>query len=362
MKKSIILLMAIALFSCNSQEGYKIKIQMEELANASVALKQYVDGEMVTLDSVELDSTGTGELAGVIEAPEMMYLGESGNRQSLPIFMDNFNYSVYGTFEDVSIDVDAGPQADFNLYKERAKPFEEEKSRVLEVYYQAREAGVEQDSLQVILQPYYEASEKQAAYDSVYMADNPSSPVTLYLLRSGFHGMSDTELEVALEGFGPELHGTSYYAFLSDYLEKMKSVKVGNKYIDFELPDTSGNMVSLSEFVGEGVLLIDFWASWCGPCRRANPGVVEIYKDFNDRGFDIVGVSLDRNKEKWMEAIEEDNLTWNHMSDLEYWNSRAADLYAVKSIPHTVLLDKNGIIIARNLSEDELREKLEELL
>jgi peroxiredoxin len=119
----------------------------------------------------------------------------------------------------------------------------------------------------------------------------------------------------------------------------MRSVAVGQKYTDLELPDVNGEMMKLSDVAGKGVLLIDFWAAWCGPCRNANPGIVEIYNEFSDKGFDIIGVSLDRSKEEWLQAIEDDKLTWHHMSDLKFWQSEAAKKYAVAAIPHTVLLD-----------------------
>jgi peroxiredoxin len=199
-------------------------------------------------------------------------------------------------------------------------------------------------------------------YDSVYMAEHSSNVVTLHLLSGKYHSMDVEELENRLSNFDTPLHGTSYYSFLSSHLEKMKNVEIGDKYVDFELPDTAGNPVKLSDLVGKGPLLIDFWAAWCGPCRAANPGVVELYNEFHDQGFDVVGVSLDRTKEEWLLGIEEDNLTWHQISDLQFWNSSAADLYAVKSIPHTVLLDKNGTIVARNLSKEELKAKLQEML
>ncbi len=120
--------------------------------------------------------------------------------------------------------------------------------------------------------------------------------------------------------------------------------------------------MKLSDLAGNGVLLIDFWASWCGPCRRANPGVVEIYNEFHDKGFDILGVSLDRTREEWLQGISEDGLIWNHVSDIKFWQSEAAQLYAVSSIPHTVLLDKDGTIVARPQNEEELRAKVQELL
>lgn len=362
MRKITVFLLAFTLLSCNNKEGYKIKIDMEDLAGATMELRQNIDRELVTIDSVVLDSSGTGEMSGIIEIPEMMYLGQQGTRQNLEIFMDNFNYSVNGTMNDVNIDADGGPQVDYNSYKDGVKKFDAQQEEVLKVYYQAMEDSVSRDSIQVILEPYYAINQQKMEYDSVYMADNPANVVTLYLLRGKFYSMDVEELENRLSNFDVPLQSTSYYTFLAGHLEKMKNVEIGNTYADFELPDTEGNPVKLSELVGKGPLLIDFWASWCGPCRAANPGVVEIYNEFHEDGFDIVGVSLDRTKEEWLKGIEEDNLTWHHISDLQFWNSSAADLYAVKSIPHTVLLDENGTIVARNLSKEELKAKLQEML
>jgi peroxiredoxin len=362
MRKIIVLLLAFVMLSCNNKEGYKITIEMKDLAGATVVLRQNIDQDLVTIDSVVLDSTGTGEMSGVIEVPEMMYLGQQGTRQNLQIFMDNFNYSVNGTLNDVNIDADGGPQVEYNTYKEGAKEYNVQQQQILEVYYRALEDSVSRDSLQVILEPYYAINQQKMEYDSVFMAENSSNAITLFLLRSKFHSMDVETLEKWLSNFESPLHGTSYYSFLNNHLEKMKSVEIGDSYIDFELPDTDGNPLKLSDLVGNGPLLIDFWASWCGPCRAANPGVVEIYNEYHEQGFDIVGVSLDRTKEEWLKGIEEDNLTWHHMSDLQFWNSSAADLYAVKSIPHTVLLDENGTIVARNLSKEELKAKLQEML
>jgi peroxiredoxin len=362
MKKITFALLAFAVLSCNTKEGYKITIAMEDMAGATMVLRQNIDRELVTIDSVVLDDSGAGEMSGFIEVPEMMYLGQQGTRQNLQIFMDNYSYTVQGTMNDIDIVSDGGPHADFNTYQAGAAEFDARQQQVLDLYYQAMEDSVSDDSLQAILEPYYAINQQKMVYDSVFMAENPSKVVTLYLLRGKFHSMDIDELENWLSGFDTSIHGTSYYSFLSDHLEKMKNVEIGDKYIDFELPDTEGNPVKLSDLVGNGPLLIDFWASWCGPCRAANPGVVEIYKEFSAAGFDILGVSLDRTKEEWLKGIEEDNLTWHHVSDLQFWNSGAADLYAVKSIPHTVLLDENGTIVARNLSKEELKAKLQEML
>ena len=118
----------------------------------------------------------------------------------------------------------------------------------------------------------------------------------------------------------------------------------------------------LSSVVNGDYVLVDFWASWCGPCRAENPNVVEAYNKYHDKGFNVFGVSFDKDHDKWVEAIAKDNLTWPHVSDLKYWSCEAGKLYGVQSIPHNLLLDKDGIIIAKNLRGEDLQNKLAELL
>ncbi|ADB41919.1 TlpA disulfide reductase family protein [Spirosoma linguale] len=142
---------------------------------------------------------------------------------------------------------------------------------------------------------------------------------------------------------------------------RIKGVSVGAPAPEIALNDTTGTPVPLSSLRGKYVLL-DFWASWCGPCRAENPNVVRMYNKFKDKGFAIYSVSLDQAKANWTKAIRNDNLTWTHVSDLKFWQSAAAQQYGVQAIPATFLLDKEGKIIAKNLRGDALEQKLEEIL
>lgn len=153
------------------------------------------------------------------------------------------------------------------------------------------------------------------------------------------------------------------YAIAKEFLSsvaKMKLLVIGQEAPEIELPNPEGKLVKLSSLRGKYVL-VDFWAKWCGPCRRENPNVVAAYKKFKDKGFEVFGVSLDKNKADWVQAIEQDGLTWTHVSDLKYFDSDAARLYNISYIPFSVLLDKNGVIIAKNLREGALHKKLEEI-
>jgi len=143
-------------------------------------------------------------------------------------------------------------------------------------------------------------------------------------------------------------------------VKQMKSFSIGGEAPDFTQQTPEGEEMSLSDLRGK-VVLVDFWASWCGPCRRENPNVVRMYNKYKDKGFDILGVSLDKAHDNWVQAIEKDGLEWRHVSDLKGWNNEVAQVYGVRSIPHTILLDQQGRILARNLRGEALERKLEEL-
>jgi peroxiredoxin len=153
----------------------------------------------------------------------------------------------------------------------------------------------------------------------------------------------------------------SYTKELSNQVEKLKVTAVGQIAPEISLANPNGEIVKLSSLRGKYVL-IDFWAKWCGPCRRENPNVVKAYKRFKDKGFEVFGVSLDRTKEDWVKAIAEDGLTWTHVSDLKYFESQAAKDYNINAIPFSILLDKTGKIIAKNLRGAALEKKLEEVI
>jgi len=213
-----------------------------------------------------------------------------------------------------------------------------------------------------------------SASDSVYkvavMSDNIASAIEKYptsyalpycLYR--FHTYNKTPEELtALAGlFDPEVvYNSPYMDLLFQLIETYCNVAVGKSSLEIALPDPEGKERRLSECLGNYVLL-DFWASWCPPCREENPNMVKLYKMYHSKGFEIYGVSLDRTKEDWVQGIEEDQLPWIHVSDIKFWGCEPAYAYGVRSIPSNFLIDPQGVIVARNILGEALAQKLAEI-
>ena len=197
--------------------------------------------------------------------------------------------------------------------------------------------------------------------DSLIKA-NPTSTVVAYILYRNFAtSLSANDLEANISLFDSSLADLSYINELKEIVTVKKQVDAGKPAVDFSALSPDGKTLKLSNYFGN-YLLLDFWASWCGPCRRENPNLVKVYNKFKSKGFNIFSVSLDQRKESWTAAIAKDNLTWTHVSDLKFWDSAPAKLYAVRTIPSNFLIDSSGKIIAHNLSGEELEKVLDDLL
>jgi len=198
--------------------------------------------------------------------------------------------------------------------------------------------------------------------DVQFIKDNPDSYISLNLLPGFAYGHDYSEIAPLFNSLSPAIKSSESGKKFADLLPKMKNVAMGAIAPTFAEADTAGKMVNLSSFRGKYVL-VDFWASWCGPCRMENPNVVKAYNRYKGQKFTIIGVSLDRPgaKQKWMDAIHKDGLTWNHVSDLKFWDSATAGLYAVRAIPQNFLLDPDGKIIGKNLRGEDLENKLAEI-
>ena len=191
--------------------------------------------------------------------------------------------------------------------------------------------------------------------------DNADNYATAALLENIKYEQSPVVFDTVFARLSRKYPEDEYIRYRTDEISASKFLAVGAEAPDFTLPDTNKVNVSLSSFRGK-VVVVDFWASWCRPCRQENPNMVRLYKDFHDKGLEILGVSLDGDRTSWMDAIHKDGLYWTQVSDLKRWQCAAAQQYRVTGIPFTVLIDRDGKIVAKGLRGNELRQKVQELL
>ncbi|MBL7849041.1 MAG: TlpA family protein disulfide reductase [Cyclobacteriaceae bacterium] len=237
--------------------------------------------------------------------------------------------------------------------------------RPLEQEYQIAAQQNNQKRMEEIRAQYLGVIEKARLQVAAILKSQPPSLGLIHLLQNGnIFDDPDKYIDVYVtvsEKFKREWSDIQYGKDFVSFAEKLKVTAIGQPAPEISLPDPNGKIISLSSLRGKYVL-VDFWAKWCGPCRRENPNVVKAYRAFKGKNFDILGVSLDRNREDWVRAIEEDGLTWNHVSDLKYFESKAALDYNINGIPFSILVDPSGVIIAKNLRGNELHRKLAEVL
>ena len=249
-------------------------------------------------------------------------------------------------------------QNDFNAFNQLTRPIDA-KLNALEVAFKATKEKELMDSVDKA----YDAldSVRQSLVPAFVKEHNKSIASAYIITRTLLIQPKIAVVEPVYNSLDSVVKNSKYGKVIEEELNAIKRTAVGEIAPDFTLNDTAGKPVALSSFKGK-VIFLDFWASWCGPCRRENPNIVAAYAKFHSAKFDILGVSLDTKKGKWEDAIAKDNLTWNHVSDLKGWGNAAGKTYGIRSIPANLLLDKDGKILARNLYGADLEKKLAEVL
>ncbi|HUS86081.1 MAG TPA: TlpA disulfide reductase family protein [Bacteroidales bacterium] len=364
MKKLIYLFVIISVvISCSTEPQYIISGNLDGATEGKVILQKRVSGDWEKIDSATIEN-GIFEISGgAVDYPDTYRLTVEGKRGYKMFFLENAAIKITGNVDSIFFATIEGSVTndEYEAYNKMLEPYYEKNSELYEAYREANEEG-ETEKAEAL------SKEREELFDEINVAqmnfvrENPSSFATPTVLRSLTYSMEAKELKEHLDALDPKLAGTEQVKSMYERAEKLEKVAIGEVAPEFTMNDTEGNPVKLSEVLGSKLLLVDFWAAWCVPCREENPNVVAVYQKFHEKGFDVFGVSLDHEKEDWLKAIEDDNLTWTHVSDLKYWENEAAQMYAVSAIPANFLLDADGKIIAKNLRGDDLKNKVAELL
>lgn len=368
----LIIAAAVLLASCE-EKGASVKGNLSNTDGETIVLEKLTSTEVVPADSIEVDASGDFKLS----VPEMtdpgfyrlrvndnnfvILLLEKGDKAEVTGNALDFykSYEVIGSEGSSKLrELDKRLRQDYELTDSLRRMFMD---------YQA--AGTyNMDSIkQTIDAIFLEAQEKKNIFIEKYINDNPTSLATLSAVQSLKYDEFADKFDEVVANLEKAYPNSDYVKQFKKQLVELKAKQqaatrtgIGAQAPEIVISTPDGETIRLSDFRGK-VTMIDFWASWCKPCRAENPNVVRVYNQYKDKGFEIFGVSLDRDKQQWLDAIKQDGLTWKHGSELQFWQSSFVPAYSLDGIPMTYLLDENGIIIAKGLRGAELEARLKEI-
>lgn len=375
MNKIVFSVLIAGLFSCNSKKdsSFVVEGNIKNATAQTIFLEEDKEGSQqpVVVDSAHLQKDGSFTLSTIPKEETLYSLREDHKDFPFALLInDTRKLHVDADLSNKSnpYSVKGSPATEGLLEYDHNSDLQAQKialaAHIVDSLSKARtgNSSITDSTINSYYSPFAEGVEQLKNYTLDFLNKSTSPVLTIYALgayqqitgRLGVKGFTNPELI--------DMINTASAKFPADpVLKDLKNKLKPHKAEDFTLPDTSGHPVALSSFRGKYVL-VDFWASWCGPCRMENPNVVRTYNQYRDKNFTVLGVSLDQSKDAWMKAIKDDGLAWTQISDLKFWNNAAAALYNVNSIPYNFLIDPNGNIIAENIRGEDLQITLSKTL
>lgn len=384
MKKIILSLLAVAtIVSCNKVGNNEFEIEGNASGfidgrNVYLKMQDTVTNSLVNLDTVKIEN-GKFIFKGAVTEPSLHFIAIDSTENQIPFILEEGNITVAVNKDTIFKSIVGGTYSNDQLvaYSKETEKIQKKVQKFQEVNREKlQQAQISADTvtMNALMKEYKTFQDQFKDVSLKHVEDHPKSYISLFFIKQF---LNDPSFDMAratkmYENLDPSLKNTKEGKSIKKSLDGLKttekksnvsssSVEIGTMAPDFSAPNTDGKETSLKSALGK-LTLIDFWASWCGPCRKENPNVVALYKDFHAKGLNIIGVSLDEKADKWKEAIAKDQLTWTQISNLKGWEDPIAKRYFVDGIPATFLLDEKGIIIARDLRGAELRAKVASIL
>ena len=372
MKKIFLIFAAALLFAaCSNEQKFQITGTLTDFGNPDEATMLYLKTrnaaeELVNLDSTYLEKDGSFALKGNSSETDLYFLADRDNVFIMRIFIDPGNkIKITGSVMDYQIK-GSESQKLYDSYLSLLRGFQNEQSAIEEEYYAfLQDESFSEEEFQKIDEEleakYMKLDEEIKIMTQEFIGANSNSFVAAYLVyrNTATEGKSD-EIEQQLQLLNSDMNN-KFVTSIQERLEKVKLTEVGAVMPEIELPDADGNLISIYSLRGKYVL-IDFWASWCRPCIGEIPNLKKAYQKYHDKDFEIYSISLDDERGSWINGIEQFELNWINVSDLQAFNSPIVKQLAVAYVPHTFLLAPNGVILAVDLRGEELENRLAEVM
>lgn len=371
MKKiTLLALFTLSIISCNNLKDNEFLISgtANGIENGKKVFVEIQDENGVIAKDTGVIENGKFELKGSTDNIDLGFIRIENEKINLPIILEEGKIKINIVKDSLQKSTIEGTFNNDKFQKfnnesvailEKVKKFEKENNPKMQ------KALTENDTVTVnkIKKEYKNFQNDMNDYSKTFIKNNPDAFISVLLLENFLmrEYIPATEIKSFYDKLDKKLVNTKSAQNIKKTLDLMLAVVVGKPAPKFSAKSPEGKLISLDESLGK-VTIVDFWASWCAPCRKENPNVVALYNEYHSKGLNIIGVSLDQDATKWKDAIAKDNLSWIHVSNLKYWDEPIGKQYGISSIPATFILDAKGNIVAKDLRGDALRAKVKELL